>query len=889
MLGPIVWQKPAEALSTSRKPARGSGKSGSAAPRSYRSRTSNRPQVKTRNKRYQRRHYQETTRDKVLQQTKSHPEFKGFLPSLIIAPPSAGKTAMFSKAVLESQGIENFLEEDVSLVIAHRDFLLNQAIQTFYDLCPSQKRQELLSKIELIQGAQSLRRINPQDNSKIFFISTDTLKNNPSLVSRLPLDKVKNIVLDEAHHYVAQGNYGMMEKLFKEIRNSGNSADVRLIGATATEERHTPSVEGKYDLSELFPADSRVWSTTWTELLKLGFIKKPIATKIKLPFDISQLKTNSKTKDFTAKSVAHLVRTEGFRNLLVDIYKNECLEKNKENTIVYCADKDTTIDQAKSFAEQGYKSAYVLDGKSCIVEKIDGVVQEREISRDDALANFGKSGKDGFKVLLNCDVLTEGTDLPQTQSIIYAGCTKSVPKFKQIIGRALRINDNKPDELDANFLYLNLSGSREVGYWRDLEKVETASMRDIGFKDSREIRISLDRDDFQYDFIRDDQLDLKDLILSSKAFARSDDEETWLNILDRALRQRYPDLKEANIAELINASASEFSASLGQKEADLRPIIQGDLQYIKSDLDSRQALFSQYCEFVGIDLDLHKNELAKYAGYSDFNYLSIVLKESIKDLIDSLISAPDFSHAGDHAQVRRNALKTAKIDDKKVKPYLEKFLRDNFVSYPSFFRLLADHNLEQYFMPLTATIFKINKETSYLEDVFSDIDLSHDRQEINKLVKTYFSSKLLATKIQELIGSSGEQVEATQIALELMMKGDAAITNAVNCLGSEKVTELINQILSHQDLNLKAVLLESKFANFVDFDQPDASFGSSIFSAYQKDFMRTKFTSICDKLFTQKPGLDYYKKLWSLREADASLMLQILRVLGEDQFKAIVS
>ncbi|KAL9541218.1 hypothetical protein MBANPS3_009242 [Mucor bainieri] len=54
-----------------------------------------------------------------------------------------------------------------------------------------------------------------------------------------------------------------------------------------------------------------------------------------------------------------------------------------------------------------------------------------------------KSGK--VSVLVNCAILTEGTDLPRGDCILLAKKTNSEPLFKQMLGRGARLHDEKQD------------------------------------------------------------------------------------------------------------------------------------------------------------------------------------------------------------------------------------------------------------------------------------------------------------------------------------------------------------------------------------------------------------------------------------------------------------
>ena len=75
-------------------------------------------------------------------------------------------------------------------------------------------------------------------------------------------------------------------------------------------------------------------------------------------------------------------------------------------------------------------------------EHLDGATPTKE--RDAILARLA-SGE--TEVVSNCMVLTEGWDMPAIGCLILARPTKQMGLFRQMIGRALRPADGKPDAI----------------------------------------------------------------------------------------------------------------------------------------------------------------------------------------------------------------------------------------------------------------------------------------------------------------------------------------------------------------------------------------------------------------------------------------------------------
>jgi hypothetical protein len=144
---------------------------------------------------------------------------------------------------------------------------------------------------------------------------------------------------------------------------------------------------------------------------------------------------NEKGFDFDSPSAlgeqaARLIATHSERNrLIVDTYVN-----NRElygKTLVFAINVDMAIALNKLFQARGVRSEYVV---SNVRDAATGVNRSNDENRE-ILRRF----RDGeLDVLVNVNILTEGTDLPQVQSVFLTRPTKSTILMTQMIGRALR-------------------------------------------------------------------------------------------------------------------------------------------------------------------------------------------------------------------------------------------------------------------------------------------------------------------------------------------------------------------------------------------------------------------------------------------------------------------
>jgi hypothetical protein len=83
-----------------------------------------------------------------------------------------------------------------------------------------------------------------------------------------------------------------------------------------------------------------------------------------------------------------------------------------------------------------------VEHAKAIAERIPGAVALSAASKDRAdVVNAYKKGE--IPVLVNCALFTEGTDLPNTRTVIIARPTKSVGLYTQMVGRGTRLAEGK--------------------------------------------------------------------------------------------------------------------------------------------------------------------------------------------------------------------------------------------------------------------------------------------------------------------------------------------------------------------------------------------------------------------------------------------------------------
>lgn len=356
---------------------------------------------------------------------------------LLVLPTGGGKTLTATywlmKSILDGGG--------KVLWIAHRHELLDQAFRAFQRVCYrdlSPHGQEY--RYRIISGRHDKAvHIRPEDD--ILIASKSSLAHDLSHIRNKWIEPNKGricMVIDEAHHAPASE----YRKLIRALQDAGGS--FRLLGLTATPFRTAEKEQGL--LGKLFP-DDILYKIDLRTLIEQGILSKPIfrpvETKIRMADWFREENADSlldkivseKGFDFDSpgalgQQAARLIAAHSGRNrLIVDTYVN-----NRElygKTLVFAVNVDMAIALSALFRERGIRSDYVV---SDLRDPATGVSRSNE--QNQAILQQFRDGE--LDVLVNVNILTEGTDLPQVQTVFLTRPTKSTILMTQMIGRALR-------------------------------------------------------------------------------------------------------------------------------------------------------------------------------------------------------------------------------------------------------------------------------------------------------------------------------------------------------------------------------------------------------------------------------------------------------------------
>jgi superfamily II DNA or RNA helicase len=296
-----------------------------------------------------------------------------------------------------------------TLWLAHRTELIDQAAETLRDRlgldCNVEKADLIAPRHPDLWGAHP-----------VVVGSVQTLK-GPRL-KEWPPDAFAMIVVDEAHHAPA--------KTYRAILN--RFSDAKVLGLTATPDRgDTIGLWNVFDSAAFeYPIRRGIQEGYLCDILQ----KQVVCADL----DLSDIKTVA----------GDLAQGDLEAALIVD----GVLHQIAAPLIELAGDRQTLVFTAG--VSQAHALADVIAGyldDATRVAALDGSTPAEERAR--LIAGF----RDGsIQYLINCAVLTEGFDAPETSCIAIARPTKSRSLYAQMIGRGTRIAEGKADCLVLDFV-----------------------------------------------------------------------------------------------------------------------------------------------------------------------------------------------------------------------------------------------------------------------------------------------------------------------------------------------------------------------------------------------------------------------------------------------------
>ena len=301
-------------------------------------------------------------------------------------------------------------EGDVTLVIAHRDELIEQIVEKMHAENPTVRI-----------GVEKAER-RAADDSDIVVATVQTLgeKRLDEFMKRFGR-RIALFVIDEAHHAAAPSYRAIVDAIHHA------RGDAMIMGFTAT-----PNRGDGVRLIDIF--EKIVYEMDTRKAIDAGYLVPVKSFAVATTTDLDSVA--SRGGDFVIGALAAAVNTVDRNARIVASYKQHTPGLK---ALVFTASVEHARDVAEEFVANDVKAEWA-----------SGETPKDE--RERIVRDF-RSGK--THVLVNCGLYLEGFDVPSVQVILNARPTKSTTLYTQITGRALRPIDEIANGLSKTGSALN--------------------------------------------------------------------------------------------------------------------------------------------------------------------------------------------------------------------------------------------------------------------------------------------------------------------------------------------------------------------------------------------------------------------------------------------------
>jgi len=318
---------------------------------------------------------------------------KGIKNTLLVLVTGGGKTIIFSKI------IEDCVRRgERVLVLAHRGELLEQAADK---LARSTGLQCAVEKAEQTCMGSWFR---------VVVGSVQTLQREKRL-AQFPEDYFDAIIIDEAHHALADGYQRVLEHF----------PAARVLGVTATPDRGDMK-----NLGQVF--ESLAYEYTLPRAVQEGYLAPIKALTVPLKLDISGV--GIQNGDYKAGEVGTAL--EPYLHQIAEVIARECAQRK---TVIFLP-----------LVKTAQKMRDILRSHGMKADEVNGESPDRA----EILARFDRGESN---VLCNAMLLTEGWDCPSVDCIVVLRPTKQRGLYCQMVGRGTRLHPGKDHLLLLDFLW----------------------------------------------------------------------------------------------------------------------------------------------------------------------------------------------------------------------------------------------------------------------------------------------------------------------------------------------------------------------------------------------------------------------------------------------------
>lgn len=321
----------------------------------------------------------------------------GVLRNLIVAATGTGKT------VISALDYKVFTDQTEGthrlLFVAHREEILKQSRRTYRSVL-----------LDANFGDIWVGDSRPQNGIDHLFISVQTFNSKyERIFSGLPADYYDYIVIDEAHHLVADSYRKIISKFTPKL----------LVGLTATPER-MDGVSLLPDFDNQISAEIRL-----PKALDEGLLTPFQYLCISDETDLTDEELMQGDRYVATKLTEKLCNSQRV-GLIVNRLQYYLADEHKCRALGFCATKKHAQFMAEEFRRVGLKAAYLTSDNDA-----------ERLSLNKQLA------KGEINYLFVVDIFNEGVDIPAVDTVLFLRPTESLTIFLQQLGRGLRLYPGK--------------------------------------------------------------------------------------------------------------------------------------------------------------------------------------------------------------------------------------------------------------------------------------------------------------------------------------------------------------------------------------------------------------------------------------------------------------
>jgi superfamily II DNA or RNA helicase len=342
---------------------------------------------------------------------------------LLVLPTGSGKTIIFS--LLSRQFIE---QGKRVLVLAHRDRLIQQAVEKLCKIIPVEKMGVVKAELNRV-------------HAPCVVASVQTLARQKRLHQMPQFDLV---IVDEAHRSAA--------KQYKAIIQHCCDAQTLLLGVTATPDRS----DGIGLVPKIY--DEVIFELPIVELIEQGHLVDIEVKNVGIPVDFSDLKTKRGTDgevDIDQEQLSIKMDAANWYDYVRDAW----LEHARDRRTIVFVPRVAMAYRLRDVMREAGIFADALDGSTALP------VQRASIQSFEA---------GNTQMLVNCDLFVEGADIPSIDCVVLAKPTKSRIVKMQSIGRGTRPS---PSTGKRNLLVLDLVAAVQPGLCSAGDALGTKSLK----------------------------------------------------------------------------------------------------------------------------------------------------------------------------------------------------------------------------------------------------------------------------------------------------------------------------------------------------------------------------------------------------------------------------